>query len=82
MSLRDDGKYRCDGMCESPGVDVENAGVQTCAIISDLDPDDPTRPRVLHLCREPRQGAPRGCVGLSLGPGTLKNYYETRTPQA
>lgn len=78
MSLRDDGTYRCD-RC---GTRVGNGGVQEAAVISDLEPDDPARPRVLQLCREPREGAPRGCVGNVLGPGTLANYYETRTPTA
>lgn len=72
MSLRADGKYRCD-RC---GADVGNAGVQMCVVISDHLPDDPTRPRVLHLCREPRDGAPHGCGGNVLGPGTLANYTE------
>lgn len=70
MSLRSDGHYRCD-RC---GTDVGNAGVDMCAVISDTDPDDPTRPRVLHLCRDARDGAPTGCVGNVLGPGTLANY--------
>lgn len=74
MSLRSDGAYRCD-RC---GTDVGNASVQMCAVISDLEPDDPSRPRILHLCREPREGAPNGCARHVLGPGTLANYTETR----
>ena len=72
MSLRIDGKYRCD-RC---GADVGNASVQMCAFISDLDPDDRLRPRTLHLCRAARTGAPHGCVGNILGPATLADYTE------
>lgn len=74
MSLRDDGTYRCD-RC---GVDVGNGGIEHAAKVVDLDPDDPTRLRDLHLCRAPRKGAPRGCVGAVLGPGTLADWTENR----
>lgn len=67
MSLRPDGAYRCD-RC---GADVGNAGVYMCAVISDIEPENPAQPRVLHLCRAARDGAPAGCVGNVLGPGTL-----------
>lgn len=67
MSLRSDGTYRCD-RC---GADVGNASVQACAVVSDLDPHDPARPRVLHLCRKPQKGAPHGCARNVLGTGTL-----------
>lgn len=67
MSLRSTGKYRCD-RCDA---DVGNAGVQECAIVSDLDPKNPSALRVLHLCRTRREGAPHGCAGNVLGPGTL-----------
>lgn len=70
MSLRPDGSYRCD-RC---GVDVGNGGVVHAAVISDVQPTDPARPRVLHLCRNARDGAPTGCVGNVLGPGTLADY--------
>lgn len=72
MSLRADGSYRCD-RC---GADVDNGGVQMAAIISDLSPDEPGTVRVLHLCRETRDGAPNGCVGNALGPATLANWTE------
>lgn len=75
MSLRRDGGYRCD-KC---GADVGNGGVQTCAVISTVQRDDPVRPVVYHLCREPRDGAPYGCEGQTFGPATLANYAETRT---
>jgi hypothetical protein len=73
VSLRADGTYRCD-RC---GTDVGNGGVQQAALIADLEPDDPTRLRHLHLCRQPRDGAPRGCAGNVLGPGTLANLTTT-----
>lgn len=74
MSLRPDGTYHCD-KC---GADVGNGGVSEAAVVSTVDADDPTQPRVFHLCREPRDGAPRGCEGNVLGPSALANYYETR----
>lgn len=66
-----------DFVCDRCGVSVGNAGVDRAAIISDLDPGGELL--VLHLCRAPRDGAPRGCVGNVLGEGTLAHYYETRT---
>lgn len=74
MSLRPDGSYRCD-RC---GQLLENGGVQEAAIVSDLDPDQPAAPRILHLCRKARTGAPTGCVGQTFGATTLANYIETR----
>lgn len=71
MSLRADGTYRCD-RC---GLDVGNGGVFMAAYISDLDPTNPTEARQLHLCREERDDAPRGCVGLVLGDEALADYY-------
>jgi hypothetical protein len=71
VSLRADGFYRCD-RC---GLDLGNASVLVAAKIVDLDPDDPTTQRNYDLCREPRDGAPRGCTGNVLGPGTLADYY-------
>lgn len=76
MSRRPDGTCRCD-RC---GVGVGNGGVRQAAVISDVDPEDPRIPRFLHLCRAPRDGAPTGCVGYVLGPGTLADYTETRNP--
>lgn len=75
MSRRPDGTTRCD-KC---GRDCENGAVTVCATISTLNPKDPDEPVVLHLCRHPRDGAPRGCEGLTLGPATLANFHETRT---
>lgn len=72
MSLQPDGSYACD-RC---GGELENDGIQQAAIIADLHPDNPSVPRSLHLCREPRDGHPRGCVGYVLGPGTLTHWTE------
>lgn len=69
------GKHICDGC----GTDVGNGAVTVCATISTLNPRNPTEPVVLHLCRKPRKGAPRGCEGLRLGPAALANFYDTRT---
>lgn len=74
MSLRSDGTNRCD-KC---GVDVGSGGVDTGAVVSVYDADAGTV-LVLHLCREPRDGFPRGCTGKVLGPGTLADYTSTRS---
>ena len=74
MSLRSDGSYRCD-RC---GAKLENGGVHEAAIVSDLDLEQPGTVRVLHLCRAPRVGAPRGCVGNVLGTAALTDYNEAR----
>lgn len=79
MSLRTDGSYRCD-RCN---VDVGNAAVTECAIITDLDPDDAGELRYLHLCRAPRDGAPNGCVGNVFGDATLAAWTDaTKTRKA
>lgn len=75
MSLRLDGIYRCD-KC---GTGVGNASVDKATFISMVNPDDPVESWRLHLCTEPREGAPNGCTGNALGPGTLADFYETRT---
>ena len=72
MSLRSDGTYRCD-RC---GRDVGNGDVQTAAKIITLHTDRPVEPLILHLCREPRDGAPHGCEGNVLGPATLADWTE------
>lgn len=73
MSLREDGSYRCD-RC---GTDVGNAGIDQCAIVTDLN-EEGTSPIQLHLCRKAQDGAPRGCAARVLGPGTLADYTQTR----
>lgn len=70
MTLRTDGRYHCD-RC---GRLLTNAGLMEVAKIVDLDVADPTQQRNYDLCREPRDGAPRGCVGNVLGPGTLADF--------
>lgn len=71
MSLRPDGTYRCD-RC---GVDVGNAAVTECAIVTDLEVG---AHRQWHLCREPVKGAPHGCAGHVLGPAALADYLTSR----
>jgi hypothetical protein len=60
VSLSADGHHYCD-RC---GVDVGNGGIFAAAFISDLNPDRPGEPQQLHLCREQRGDAPRGCAGV------------------
>lgn len=67
MSLRSDGKYRCD-RC---GADVGNGAVDQAAIVSDVDQG---AVRVLHFCRRPREGAPHGCAGRVLSPSNLADW--------
>lgn len=69
MSLRSDGSYRCD-RC---GVDVGNAAVTECAILCDLDPDQPGTLRYLHLCRA-------SCVAAVLGGTALADWTAARNP--
>lgn len=83
MSLRPDGRYRCD-RC---GTGVGNGGVQEAASITDLDPQDPTRVRQLHLCLDrPDPDRPgktiQGCRDRVLTKKALRNHHETRTPPA
>lgn len=67
MSLRADGKYRCD----RSGRELVNGGVQECIIVTDLDPaTDNTTTRVLHFCRED------GCAGKVLSARNLADYKE------
>lgn len=61
--------------CDRCGVDVENGGVTVATTIVGVDPAHPT---VLlptrHLCIKERDGAPHGCTGNLLGPGSLADY--------
>lgn len=75
MSQRPDGSHRCD-RCDRG---VGNGDVQTAAKIVTMHPDRPGELLTLHLCREPRQGAPRGCEGNVLGPATLAAWPESRS---
>lgn len=71
MSLRSDGTYRCDDC----GLDVGNAAVTECAIVSTIaHTDDGPVVLVLHFCRVPRDGAPEGCAAHLLTPSHLTNY--------
>jgi hypothetical protein len=69
MSLRSDGAYRCD-RC---GADVGNGSVDQAVIVSDVQGGSV---RVLHFCREPRDGAPHGCAGRLLSPSMLADYLK------
>ncbi len=66
MSQRPDGVFRCD-RCDA---DVGNAGIDRCAIVSDLDPDAPGTIRTLHLCN--------GCRGRVLTARALAAYLKDR----
>ena len=74
MSLRPDGTYRCD-RC---GADVGNASVERASFVSMVNPGNPADAWRLHLCTAARDGAPHGCTGSVLGPGTLADWTETR----
>lgn len=75
MSLRSDGKYRCD-RC---GSDVGNAAVTECATVSDIDMGGEVPvPRLLHFCREPNEGAPEGCAEHLLVPSNIADYLASR----
>lgn len=51
MSLRKDGRYRCD-RCDA---ELENGGVHEAAVVSDIVPGSGgTLTRILHLCRKNR----------------------------
>lgn len=81
MSMRSDGGYECD-RC---GTDVGNGGVQTTAIITDLDPaTGHATPRRLDFCRDrPDPDRPgktiQGCRDRVLTKKALRHYHETRT---
>jgi len=75
VSLRSDGKYRCD-RCD---LELENGGVQECASITDLDPSNPGNIRHFHLCYDrldPESGkvAHRGCRDRVLTKRALRAY--------
>lgn len=79
MSIRSDGKHRCDGC----GWDVGNGGVRQCAIVSDLDPDNEGHVRNLEFCRDREDGGKmvKGCSRKLLRPSILTNYEESRVDQ-
>lgn len=72
MSLRPDGTYRCD-RC---GRELDNGGVQECAIVSTLLDGALV---TLHLCREPQKGTPHGCAGHALSPSNLADHRKATT---
>lgn len=75
MSLRPDGKYRCD-RCD---VELENGGVQECASITDLDPKVPGSIRHLHLCYDEHDDdgkvTRQGCRDRVLTRRALRAHY-------
>lgn len=77
MSRRADGTCKCD-RC---GIDVGNAGVLECAVVSDIatDADGNLVPRVLHFCRVPNDGAPEGCAEHLLVPSVLTAYNDAQS---
>ena len=79
MSLQPDGTYTCD-RC---GVDVGNAGIDRCAHITDLNPDDPTDIRHFHLCLDrpdpDNDGKTiQGCRDRVLTKRALRHFIETQ----
>lgn len=81
MSLRSDGRYRCD-RC---GADVGNGGIEECTTVVMLDVIEsagimvPT-PVTLQFCREPRTGYPNGCTGRVITDANLANYHSRGNP--
>ncbi len=74
MSHLSTGDYECD-RC---GGLLENASVLECAVVSDIelvqDEEVHAVPRVLHFCRVPNEGAPKGCAAHVLSPSNLAAY--------
>lgn len=64
--------------CDSCGIDVGNASVTRCAVVSDLDPDRPGMVRNLHFCRDRVEDDEevRGCIHKLLNPATIRHYTE------
>lgn len=66
MTRLPSGENRCD-RC---GFDVENAGIDKCIIVSDLEPSDAGMVRNLHFCRQ------NGCDKRVLSKRNLKYLLE------
>lgn len=80
MSRRADGAYRCD-RC---GLDVGNAAVTECAVVSTVvaTADGGLEHVVLHFCRVDNDGAPEGCAEHLLVPSNLTDYLASKEPNA
>lgn len=71
--------------CAKCGAGLGNGGVDRCAIVADLDPDqDDLAPRQLRFCRDrPDPDNPRkkiqGCRDKVFTRKALRHYHETRT---
>lgn len=79
MSADATGKFWCD-RC---GEEVGNGSIFRCAVISDLDPDDPNTVRNLHICRDVADGegkiTRKGCIPKVLSAANLAHYNEARS---
>jgi hypothetical protein len=58
------------GVCDRCGTSVENASIDKCVIVSDIDPDSPGTMRTLHFCRE------NGCAKKVLSKRNLRYLLE------
>lgn len=75
MSLRNDGHYHCDGCGHDLGT---GGGVAVAAIISDTEPDNPSAPRRLDLCRTREEEGKRvkGCRDRVFTKRALRDLAE------
>lgn len=66
--------------CAKCGADVGNGGVASCAIVSDIDPDQPGMVRNLRFCRDREDNGEtiKGCASRVLSAANLKHYMEER----
>lgn len=76
MSLRPDGLNRCD-RCD---LDVGGAGLHQAAVAVDWPGEGTDAPVTLHWCREPRDGAPRGCAGTVMGGAAVRARADAGLP--
>lgn len=82
MSVNIDGSHTCD-RC---GIDVGGGGVPNCAIVSDLDPDNPGMIRNLEFCRDhPDPANPdleiKGCARKLVTPSMIAHYVKMNPPE-
>jgi hypothetical protein len=78
MSANAAGEFWCD-KC---GEEVGNGSIFRCAVITDLDPDDPNTIRNLHICRdviEDDEVVRKGCIKKVLSVANLAHYHEKRS---
>jgi hypothetical protein len=69
--------------CDRCGEEVGNGSIFRCAVISDLDIDDPNTVRNLHICRDVVDDdgnvTRKGCIGRVLSAANLAHYHEVRS---